>query len=93
MLDIFNKWYKRYLFEEESVLLLVLLTIGVILLMTIGNVLTPVLAAMVLAYLMQGLAARLERFGLPQILGVAIAYIVFVSVFFGICLHFFDFFF
>lgn len=86
MLDIFNKWYRRYLFEEESVLLLVLLTIGVVLLMTIGDILTPVLAALVLAYLMQGLAARLERFGLPQILGVAIAYIVFVSVFFGITL-------
>ena len=25
MLEIFNKWYRRYLFEEESVLLLVLL--------------------------------------------------------------------
>ena len=25
MLEIFNKWYERYLFEEESVLLLVLI--------------------------------------------------------------------
>ena len=25
MLEIFNKWYRRYLFEEESVLLLVIL--------------------------------------------------------------------
>ena len=29
MLEIFKKWYRRYLFEEESVLLLVLLTIAV----------------------------------------------------------------
>ena len=86
MLEIFNKWYKRYLFEEESVLLLVLLTIAVLLLMTIGDILTPVLAAIVLAYLMQGLAGRLERRGLPQGLGVAIAYVVFVSVFFGFTL-------
>ena len=35
MLDIFNKWYRRYLFEEESVLLLVLLTVSVALLITI----------------------------------------------------------
>jgi len=86
MLEIFNKWYKRYLFEEESVLLLVLLTIGVLLLMTIGDILTPVLAAIVLAYLMQGLAGRLVHYGLPQGLGVAIAYVVFVSVFFGFTL-------
>ena len=53
MLDIFHKWYRRYLFEEESVLLLVLLTIGIAL-MTIGDILTPVVAALVLAFLMQG---------------------------------------
>ena len=45
MLDIFQKWYRRYLFEEESVLLLVLLTIGIVLLMTIGDIIAPVLAA------------------------------------------------
>jgi putative permease len=86
MLEIFNKWYRRYLFEEESVLLLVLLTIGVVLLMTIGDSLTPVLASVVLAYLMQGLANRLQRIGLPQWLGVSLAYLVFLSIFFGVAL-------
>ena len=52
MLDIFNKWYKRYLFEEESVLLLVLLLLAVVLLATIGDILAPVVASIVLAYLM-----------------------------------------
>ena len=86
MLEIFNKWYRRYLFEEESVLLLVILTIAVVLLMTIGDILTPLLAAIVLAYLMQGVASQLQRHGLPQGVGVAIAYIVFVGVFFGVSL-------
>ena len=51
MLEIFRKWYKRYLSEEESVLLLVLLTLSVILLVTIGDILAPMVAAIVLAYL------------------------------------------
>ena len=85
MLEIFKKWYKRYLFEEESVLLLVLLTLSVVLLMTIGDILAPVLAAIVLAYLAQGLSTQLENFGLPQWLGVAVSYLVFVGVFFGFC--------
>ena len=89
MLEIFEKWYRRYLFEEESILLLVLLTIGVVLLMTIGDILTPVLAAIVLAYLMQGVAGQLERHGLPKGLGVAITYIVFVGIFFGVTLGLF----
>ena len=86
MLDIFEKWYRRYLFEEESILLLVLLTVAVVLLMTIGDILAPVLAAIVLAYLMQGLSSQLQRHGLPQWLGFSIAFLVFISAFFGVSL-------
>jgi len=86
MLDIFNKWYKRYLFEEESVLLLVLLVVAVALLMTIGDILAPVVASIVLAYLMQGLAGRLEQRGLPGWVGVSVAYTLFVGIFFGVTL-------
>ncbi len=86
MLEIFEKWYKRYLFEEESVLLLVLLFLSVLLLMTIGDVLAPVLASIVLAYLMEGLANRIERLGLPDWAAVLIAYLVFIGAFFGIIL-------
>ncbi len=83
MIDIFKKWYKRYLFEEESVLLLVLLTIAVALLMTVGDILKPVVAAVVLAYLAQGLSSQLQRYGLPQWLGVAVSYLAFAGIFFG----------
>lgn len=85
MLEIFRKWYKRYLSEEESILLLVLLTLSVVLLMTIGDILTPILAAIVLAYLAQGLSSLLVKYGLPQWLGVAVSYLVFVGIFFGFC--------
>jgi len=86
MLDIFNKWYRRYLFEEESVLLLVLLAVAVLLLMTIGDILAPVLAALVLAFLMEGISTRLQRHGAPAWLGVSVAYVVFVGAFFAIIL-------
>jgi len=86
MLEIFNKWYRRYLYEEESVLLLVLLTLAVALLMTIGDILTPALAAIVLAYLVQGLSARIQSWGLPPWVGVAVSYLVFIGIFFGVIL-------
>ncbi len=86
MLEVFKKWYQRYLFEEEAVLLLVLLTGAVVLLMTIGNILAPLLASVVLAYLMQGLSGQLQRHGVPNWLGVALAYLVFIGVFFGVTL-------
>lgn len=86
MLDIFNKWSKRYLFEEEAILLLVMLIISVTLLVTIGDILVPLLAAIVLAFLMQGLASQLQSKGLPQWVGVTVAFAVFVGIFFGFTL-------
>lgn len=86
MLDIFKKWFQRYFFEEESVLLLVLIVLSVVLLMTIGNILAPLLASVVLAYLMQGVAGQVQRRGLPQWLGVTVAFLLFVGAFFGVVL-------
>lgn len=86
MLEIFNKWYQRYLNEEESILLLLLLIAGVVILVTVGDILAPVLAAIVLAYLVQGVANVLQRAGLPQWLGFTLAFIVFIGSFFGVIL-------
>ncbi|MEH6590783.1 MAG: AI-2E family transporter [Halioglobus sp.] len=86
MLNIFRKWYERYLFEEESILLLVLIALTIIGFMTIGEVLAPIMAAIVLAYLMQGLSSQLQGYGLPQWLGFTVAFLVFVGAFFGVTL-------
>lgn len=83
MLEIFQKWYERYFFEEESILLLVLLVVALALLLTVGDILTPILAAMVLAYLMQGISKYLTDKGLPQWVGVTFSFLVFVGLFFG----------
>lgn len=86
MLDIFKKWSRTYLFEEESVLLLVLLAISVALLATIGDILAPLLASIVLAYLMQGLSSQLQSHGVPSWLGLTLSYSVFIGAFFGFTL-------
>ena len=86
MLEIFNKWYERYLFEEESVLLLVLVVLSLVLLATVGDVLAPLLAAIVLAYLVQGVVNVLCRLGLPPWLGFALAFTVFMGLFFSVLL-------
>lgn len=83
MLDIFRKWYERYLFEEESILLLVLLALSLAILLTVGDILTPVLAAIVLAYLMQGLSKQMSSRGAPQWLALMTSYTVFLGLFLG----------
>ena len=79
MLDVLRKWYERYLSEEESVLLVLLVMASLFLLATIGNVLAPLFAAVVLAYLVQGVVNVLVRLGLPPWLGFALAFTMFVG--------------
>ena len=83
MLEIFQKWYERYFFEEESILLLVLIAVSLAIVLTIGDIITPLLAAIVLAYLMQGISAACQRRGMPQWLGVTLSFLIFVGLFFG----------
>jgi putative permease len=86
MLEVLNKWYQRYLSEEESVLLLILALLFLVMLATVGDVLAPLLAAVVLAYLVQGVVNVLCRLGLPPWLGFAVAFTMFVGAFFVILL-------
>lgn len=86
MLEILNKWYQRYFFEEESILLLVLLAVALVVVLTVGEIIAPVLAAAVLAFLMEGLSNRLEARGFPQWLALITSFAVFVGLFFGLVL-------
>lgn len=86
MLDVLKKWYRRYLSEEESILLLLLLIAGLVILVTVGDTLTPVFVAIILAYLMQGIANQLQRWGLSSQVGVAVSIALFISAFFGVLL-------
>jgi putative permease len=64
----------------------VLLALCVLSFMTIGNVLAPLIASLVLAYLMQGLSTQLQTHGLPQWVGFTVSFLVFVGAFFGVTL-------
>lgn len=76
-----RKWIDRYLAEDEALLLVGLLALALVLIATLGDVLAPVIAAVVLAFMMQGLVARLTRFGVSEEVAVGVAYALFIGVF------------
>ena len=86
MISVFRKWYDRYLSEEESVLLVVILLGSLILLATVGSIFTPIFVAVVVAFLMQGVANQLYTWGLSTRIGVWIATLMFTSAFFAFVL-------
>lgn len=79
MIKIFERWINRYFAEEEAVLLAILLVAAVVIIMTLGVVLAPMLTAIIIAFLMQGLVLRLVSWGLPHLYAVIVAFLVLVS--------------
>ena len=84
MKEVLTRWYQRYLSEEEAVILLVMLMMAFAVMLFFGDILAPVLVAIVLAYLMQGVANVLRQRGLPGQLGVAVSTFLFLGGFFAV---------
>ncbi|WP_271408814.1 AI-2E family transporter [Pseudomonas sp. Q1-7] len=79
MFKVLRDWVQRYFSDEEAVVLAVVLILGFAAVLTLGNMLAPVLAGMVLAFLMQGLVNLLERLRLPKSLAVWIVFTLFIG--------------
>lgn len=81
-------WFRRNLSDPQVVLLTVLLGIGLLVIVYLGDMLAPVLASVVIAYLLEGLVGLLERRGWPRLAAVLLVFLVFlvgiVLLFFGI---------
>jgi len=82
--EVLTRWYQRYLSEEEAVILLVMLTVAFAVMLLFGDILAPVLVAVILAYLMQGVANVLRQRGLPGELSVAFSTLLFLGGFFAV---------
>jgi len=65
-----NDWFRRHFSDPQVVILALFLALGVLAIVLFGKMLAPVLASLVLAYLLEGGVQRLERLGAPRLLGV-----------------------
>lgn len=72
-------WMKRYFSDPQIIILGFLLLIGCLLIYFLGNILAPVLASVVIAYLLDGIAARLKRYGVPKSLSMVLVFVFFMA--------------
>ena len=84
MKEVLTRWYQRYLSDEEAVVLLVLLVAAFVVMLAFGEILAPVFVAVILAYLMQGVANVMRHRGLPAELSVAISTLLFLGAFLAV---------
>ena len=83
MIPIIRTWIDRYFNNEEAVLVVVLLALSFFILWSLGNDLGPVTAAVIIAFLMQGLVTWLTEKGIPHIWSVTIAFFLLVGMMIG----------
>ncbi|TPE55482.1 AI-2E family transporter [Maribrevibacterium harenarium] len=81
MFKVVDSLIKRYLSNEEVVIFILLLLAGLGVLAFWGGILAPVLIAIVLAFLMQGVVNKLKGFGLGHTVAVSIVFLVFMAAF------------
>jgi putative permease len=79
MLDQIRHWYQRNFSDPQAVILALLLLVGLLAVLLLGRMLAPVLASVVIAYLLEGVVARLERLGLPRMPSVLFVFLIFLA--------------
>jgi len=58
MIDVLRGWYNRHFSDPQAVILAILLAVGFSIILIMGEVLTPVIAAIVIAYVLEGLVKK-----------------------------------
>jgi putative permease len=77
-MQIIRDWYNKHFSDPQLVILALLLVIGTIIILTMGKILAPVLASLIIAYLLEGVVRRLERIHTPRPIAVIIVFLLFM---------------
>lgn len=83
MLKVVKSWIDKYFSDEEAVILFLLLGVGLALIVFWGDILAPVIASVILAYVLQGLVMYLRSKGVNKIVAVYLSYLFFLGTVLG----------
>jgi putative permease len=79
MFEYINSWYRRYFTDPQAALLVVLLVVGFAIVFTMGKMLAPLFAAIIIAYLLEGPAQKIQKKVNSRSLSVYIVFILFMT--------------
>lgn len=87
-MDTVRDWFQRHISDPQVVGLAVLLLVGSAIVLFLGDMLAPVIASIIIAYLLEGLVGYLSRKGFPRLLAVLLVFVAFLTfslfLFFGL---------
>lgn len=77
-MQLVTDWFKRTFSDPQIVFLTLVLVVGFAIVLMMGDMLAPVLASVVIAYLLDGLVELLEDRGMPRWLAATLVFIAFM---------------
>lgn len=80
-MNLVRVWWQRYFSDPQALILLILLLGGLLVVLTMGDMLAPVFASIVIAYLLEGLVRRLIGINLNRFIASVITFIFFLIIY------------
>ena len=81
MKKLLNDFLDRYFHDEESIILVFLMGAVLLIFLLFGGMLAPLITAVIIAYLMQGLVSLALKYGLSERFSFVIVYVLFFGIF------------
>ena len=81
MLQYLKRWYEEYFSDPQAIILTLVLIGAFAIILLFGDILAPVIAAVVLIYILEGAVKRLQRLKVPRLVAVVLV----LFLFFAIC--------
>jgi len=75
-----RQWYERNFSDPQAVILLLILVVGFLIVFYMGNMLAPILASIVIAYMLEAVVAALVKYRVPRLVSVTIVCLMFLLV-------------
>ena len=80
-MQLIKDWFRRNFSNPQVVFLALLLLMGFGLIMFMGNMLAPLFAALIIAYLLDGIVVRIQKHRVPRLVAVVVVYLFFMVSF------------
>ncbi len=85
-MNLLEAWFRKHLSDPQVVILAVVLLLALAVIVLAGRILAPVIASVVIAYLLEEMIAPLVRAGVPRFVAVLVIFLLFLAVLLGIVL-------
>jgi len=81
-MQLIRDWFERRFSDPQVLILVLLLVLGFAVVLALGKILAPFFAAIILAYLLEGIIVRLDRVGIRRIFSVILVFSAFLLIVF-----------